>query len=66
MQALKSYAGILKDSLYWWISRKKTFNINDEYKVELLYINKQDNTAKLRITNLQPDRVIVREINKDV
>jgi hypothetical protein len=62
MQRLRSYAGVLKDSLYWWISKKKKFNINDEYEIELLYINKKDLTAKLKITNLQPDRTI-KEVN---
>ena len=47
------YANKLKDSLYWWLGRKKPFIINDEYKLELLFIDKINNSAKIRVTNLK-------------
>jgi len=52
-----NYAGKLKDSLYWWIGKKRPFFINDEYKVELLHIDREHNSAKIRITNLKNDEV---------
>lgn len=47
------YANKLKDSLYWWLGRKRPFNINNEYKLELLFIDKINNSAKIRVTNLK-------------
>ena len=47
------YANKIKDSLYWWLGRKKPFIINDEYKLELLFIDKINNSAKIRVTNLK-------------
>ena len=53
------YANKLKDSLTWWLGRRKAFNINNEYKLELLFIDKINNSAKIRITNLKTlDEVI--------
>jgi hypothetical protein len=50
---MSNYANKLKDSLYWWLGRKRPFVINDEYRLELLYIDKENNSAKIRITNLK-------------
>jgi len=52
------YANKLKDSLYWWLGRKKPFIINDEYKLELLFIDKINNSAKIRVTNLKTGMAI--------
>lgn len=49
----ENYAGKLKNSLFWWLSSKRSFNINNEYKVELLHIDREHNSAKIRITNLK-------------
>lgn len=48
-----SFEGKLKDSLYWWLGKKKPFIINNEYKLELLFIDKVNNSAKILITNLK-------------
>jgi hypothetical protein len=48
-----SYANKLKDSLYWWLGTKRPFVINDEYKLELLFVDKINNSAKIRVTNLK-------------
>lgn len=48
-----SYANKLKDSLYWWLGKKRPFFINDEYKLELLFVDKINNSAKIRVTNLK-------------
>lgn len=47
------YANKLKDSLYWWLGHRRPFFINDEYKLELLFIDKINNSAKIRVTNLK-------------
>ena len=52
------YANKLKDSLYWWLGRKKPFIINDEYMLELLFVDKINNSAKIRITNLKTGTTI--------
>lgn len=48
-----SYANKLKTQLYWWLGRRRPFVINDEYKIELLHIDKINNSAKIQITNLK-------------
>ena len=56
---MQSFAGKIKDSLWWWLSRNKSFNINDEYKLELLYIDKNNNSAKIKITNLKSNKEVI-------
>lgn len=46
------YAGKLKDSLTWWLGKRKAFIINDQYSIELLFIDKINNSAKIKVTNL--------------
>lgn len=48
-----SYANKIKNSLYWWLGYKKPFIIDDCYKLELLFIDKENNSAKILITNLK-------------
>lgn len=55
----KTFAGKLKTSLYWWLGRSKPFFINDEYKLELLFVDKINNSAKIRVTNLKTGTVVV-------
>lgn len=50
---MNNFAGKLTTSLYWWLGRKKPFIINDEYKLELLFVDKINNSAKIRVTNLK-------------
>jgi len=52
-----SYANKLKTQLYWWLGRRRPFVINDEYKIELLFIDKINNSAKIQITNLKDGSV---------
>ena len=46
------YAGKLKDSLTWWLGKRKPFIVNNEYSIELLFIDKINNSAKIKVTNL--------------
>ncbi len=55
---MTTYANKLKDSLYWWLGKKRPFFINDEYKLELLFVNKINNSAKIRVTNLKTGAVM--------
>jgi hypothetical protein len=50
---MNNFAGKLTTSLTWWLGRKRSFSINDEYKLELLFVDKVNNSAKIRITNLK-------------
>ena len=59
-----SYANKLRDSLYWWLGKKRPFIINDEYKIELLHIDREHVSAKIRVTNLRSGEVIESGINK--
>lgn len=47
------YKGKLKNSIYWYLSKHKPFIIEDQYQVELLFVDKQNNSAKILITNLK-------------
>jgi hypothetical protein len=55
--AMISYAHKLKDSLTWWLGRKRPFIVNDEYQIELLFIDKVNNSAKIKVTNLKTGEV---------
>ena len=48
-----SYEGKLKTQLYWWLSKARPFIINDEYKIELLFVDRDNLSAKILITNLK-------------
>ena len=56
-----SYANKLKTQLYWWLGKKRPFIINDHYKVELLFIDKINNSAKIQITNLKTGDVLTED-----
>jgi len=48
-----TYVDKLKDSLTWWLGKKRPFIVNDEYSIELLFIDKLNNSAKIKVTNLK-------------
>jgi len=48
-----SYADKLKTSLYWWLGRSRPFIVNEEYKIELLFIDVKNLSAKIRVTNIK-------------
>ena len=60
----KEYIGKLKTSLDWWLS-KKGFNINEEYKIDLLYIDRVNSSVKIRITNLKTG-VVTTQMQEEV
>lgn len=60
-----SYANKLKTQLYWWLGRSRPFIINDQYKVELLFIDKIKNSVKIQITNLSTGDVVTQDEEAD-
>lgn len=62
-----SYSNKLKDSLYWWLGRSRPFIVNDEYQIELLYIDKNNYSAKIKITNLKTNEseIVEREVTSN-
>lgn len=60
-----SYANKLKTQLYWWLGRNRPFILNDEYRIELLFIDKINNSAKIQITNLKTGEITTQEANSD-
>lgn len=51
---MSSYANKLKTQLFWWLARNgRPFIINDEYSIELLFVDKEALTAKILVTNLK-------------
>jgi hypothetical protein len=56
-----SFKDKLKDKLIWWLSARRSFFINDEYKIDLLYIDRSNNSAKIQVTNLKSN--VVQDIN---
>jgi hypothetical protein len=61
-----SFANKIKDSLTWWLGKKKAFVINDEYKLELLFIDKVNNSAKIKVTNLKSGEVLEQSTSSEV
>jgi hypothetical protein len=57
-----SYDGKLKDTLVWWLGKSKPFIVNDEYQIRLLFIDKENNSAKIEITNLKTKEVVEKEV----
>jgi hypothetical protein len=53
-----SFDGKLKDTLTWWLGKARPFIVNDEYQIRLLFIDKENNSAKIEITNLKTKEVI--------
>ena len=53
------YAGKLKTQLYWWLQKNgRPFFINDDYKLELLYVDAENLSCKVLITNLKSGEVV--------
>lgn len=56
---MSNYAGKLKTQLYYWLTKGgRPFFINNEYKVEILYIDKEHLSAKILVTNLKNGETI--------
>ena len=62
---MESYSNTLKDTLVWWLGKSKPFNINDEYEIKLLFIDKINHSAKIEITNLKTKETETVEVSND-
>lgn len=58
MDKLK-FANKIKNSIYWWLGFRHDFYVNDEYKIELLHIDRINNSVKIRVTNLKTNEHVV-------
>lgn len=58
---MDSYKDKIKNSLYWWLGHKRPFVINDEYQLDLLFIDKINNSVKIKVTNLKTGMVSTEE-----
>ena len=47
----------LRDSLYWWLSTARPFYINNEYRLDLVCLDRKNNSAKIVITNLKTNEI---------
>lgn len=61
-----SFKDRLINSLDWWLGKRNKFIINDEYSLELLFIDKVNNSAKIRITNIKTNKVNNFDMNTNV
>ena len=57
VESKETYAGKLKDSLYWWLGKRRPFFVNDEYRIELLFIDRIHESVKIRVTNLKTGEI---------
>lgn len=48
-----SYRDKLRDTIFWNLSTRRPFIVNDEYKVELLSIDFNTYTARIKVTNIK-------------
>ena len=58
---MSEFASKIKSQLYWWLKASRPFIINNEYKLELLHIDRDYNSCKILITNLKTGEV--QEVN---
>ena len=42
----------IHDEFTWWLGRKG-FVLNNEYRIDLIWIDKVNNSAKIKITNIK-------------
>jgi hypothetical protein len=54
----KSFAGKVTTSLWWWLGKRRPFILDDQFKIELLFIDTYNMSAKIRVTNLKTGEVV--------
>ena len=54
---MEKFASKIKDKLYWWLKASRPFIINNEYKLELLHIDRDYQSVKILITKLSTGEV---------
>ena len=43
----------ITDEFTYWLGKRYGFNLNNEYKIDLIWIDKENNSCKIKITNLK-------------
>jgi len=54
---MSEFASKIKSQLYWWLKASRPFIINNEYKLELLHIDRDYDSVKILITNLKTGEI---------
>lgn len=54
----------INDEFTYWLG-KKGFNLNNEYRIDLIWIDKKNNSAKIKITNLKDKTSEELEVTND-
>jgi len=54
----------IHDEFTYWLG-KKGFNLNNEYRIDLIWIDKKNNSAKIKITNLKTKTSEELEVEHD-
>ena len=57
----KSYVGKVKTNLWWWLGKNRPFILEDLFKIELLFIDHKNGSAKIQITNLKTGDTVEQE-----
>jgi hypothetical protein len=66
MDMLEEKGVQIVDSMFWWLNRRRPFIVNNEYKIDLLEVDKKRNTAKILITNLKTNsQTVIEESDED-
>lgn len=60
-----SFKNTIRDSMYYWLGKRRPFIVNDEYQIDLLYIDKINNSVKILITNLKNNQQQIVEARHD-
>lgn len=41
--------------MYWWLSKRRSFFIGDDYRIDLVEINRKTGNVKIMVTNLKAE-----------
>lgn len=61
---MEKFTGKIKNQLYWWLKSSRPFYIGDEYKIQLLHIDRDYESVKIQITNLKNGEIQEVECEK--
>lgn len=60
-----SFKDKIQTAMYYWLGKRHPFIINEEYRLDLLYIDKTNNSVKILITNLKNNQQQTVEAHHD-
>lgn len=56
-----SFEGKVKDSLCWWLGKRRPFNLDDRWQIQLLSVNTEGKCARIKITKLVDGKPVLKE-----